>query len=199
MKVLNLQAVTKIKEFGRRLAGSGKVMPDVAEFSAVNRIMTAKNKRECIDYARLYINSSDAVNGVHIPFLDKICAFMMGMGASPEKLRVVKNGSGKIVGGYMSNMVFPESFHISSMAVEKPGKASKVLPVIYKDMVNQVKKTNAKQVTCLVDPTCPSIIKLYKKLGFKVDGLADPLEFGYTGHRVLYHMYIPAGDFCKIM
>jgi len=199
MKVFNSKAVTKVKQLGRRLCGRCKPLPDTVQFSSANRVINAKNKRESIDYAKLYINGTDAVQGIRCQVLDNICAFIMGMGANVKRLRVVKNSDGKIVGGYMSNMRSKEEFHIASMAVEKPGSASKILPAIYKDMVNQIKKTDAKYVTCLVDPRSESLVKLYKKIGFQVDGLADPLEFGFNHSKVLYHMYMPAKDFCKIM
>lgn len=199
MKVSDLIPAAKIKQFGQKLRFSPKSLPDLVDLSNSGRLVTPKNKKDCISYAQMYINGSNVYPNMRSPFLDKLCAIMMGLSTSPKNLKIIKNTQGKIIGGYSGLMRKPDEFIVTSIAVSKPGSAAKILPKIHKDITYAASNNNAKTVSCLVDERAPYLLKLYKKLGFELKGIADPLEFDYEEGKVLYYMTMKADDFCKIL
>lgn len=199
MKVLDILPAIKLKQFGQKLRFSRKPLPDIVELNTSNRLASPKNKKECIKYAQMYINGSGVYPNMRSPFLDKLCAIMMGLSTSPKNLKIIKNQEGKIVGGYSGMMRKCDEFIVTSVAVSKPGRAAKILPKIHKDIVNTAGKNNAKTISCLVDERSPYLVRLYKKLGFELKGAADPLEFDYDEGKTLYYMTMNANDFCKIL
>lgn len=105
----------------------------------------------------------------------------------------------KLLEGTCQQCELLKNFFISSLAVANPGRSSKVLTKIYKDMVSTIKMNNSKTVSCLVSQDASYLVNLYKKLGFRIDDIADPLEFNIEHNKVLYHMTMSADDFCKIL
>ena len=197
MKVLRLNSTPCIQKIRRLMSGRQVFQADSIQFSAnQNRILPASGKADCIRYAKIFIESTDS--RFRIPVFDKLGAFMLGMHTPVKHLRVVNNPQGEMLGGYIGLPLSKDEYFISSMAVAKPKHAPKVLAKIYKDMVAAVRKNNSRVVTCLVCPDVPGLVKLYRKLGFKVNGITDP-EFNTERGRVLYHMSINADDFCKIL
>lgn len=199
MKIHDILPAIKIKQIGQKLRFSRKSMPDIVDLNNTVRFAPPKNKSERIRYAQIYINGSSVQANIRSPFLDKLCAIMMGLSTSPKNLKLIKNQEGKIVGGYSGMMRKPDEFIVTSIAVSNPGKAAKILPKIHQDIVNTAGINNAKTVSCLVDERSPYLVRLYKKLGFELKGIADPLEFDYEEGKILYYMTMNANDFCKIL
>lgn len=199
MKVKELISASCIRKISQRIKSVRSCPSDCIVLNKSNRVMRAQNKSDCIQYAKIFMNSSSANPNFRIPFIEKLGAFILGINTPVKKLRIVKDGNNKIIGGYMSTMRTPEEFFISSLAVANPGRSSKVLTKIYKDMVSTIKMNNSKTVSCLVSQDASYLVNLYKKLGFRIDDIADPLEFNIEHNKVLYHMTMSADDFCKIL
>lgn len=199
MKVQKLIPTSGIRKITQRIKSIRSCPSDCTVLNKSSRVMRAKNKSDCIQYAKIFMNSSSANPNIRIPIIEKLGAFILGINTPVKNLRIVKDGNNKIVGGYMSTMRTPEEFFISSLAVTNPGRSSKVLTKIYKDMVSAIRSNNSKTVSCLVSQDASYLVNLYKKLGFRIDDIADPLEFNIEHNKVLYHMTMSADDFCKIL
>lgn len=159
----------------------------------------AKSKKECIDFARIYVDNIN-VNGMKIKFLDRLCALRLGLSVPCKKLKVIKNEAGKVVGGFVYSFPEKNSLMINNLAIQKKsdGLSSKKGLKIFNGIKAVIQNNNVDKVIINVDDRAKKLLALYKKMGFEDVGILDDMENPDFRNIVIHRMSIKAKDFCKI-
>lgn len=160
----------------------------------------AKSKKECIDFAKIYIDNIN-VNGMRIKFLDRLCALRLGLSVPCKKLKVIKDEAGKVVGGFVYSFPEKNSLMINNLAIQKKsdGLSSKKGLKIFNGIKALIQNNNnIEKVVINVDDRAKKLLALYKKMGFEDVGILDDLENPDFRNVVIHRMSIKAKDFCKI-
>lgn len=119
-------------------------------------------------------------------FYEKICRSLN------SKIKTIQDDSGRILGGYSSN-VQGQKLNISSMYLFPEAKTKSLVLDLFQDIKNSAQQSGCSEIICV---SHNDLVGLYKKLGFTVNKPKGFKGIWYmiTGNR---EMSCPVQDFAK--